>query len=151
MNQNEILKQIARAGEYFDALGQVPETAIVQIEKELDVTLPESYKWYVRNYGQGGIGGVEIFGVGLNNVLPCVEITNDYRRVGLPKQYVVIQNVDEWIYCLDTETMTNGECPVVDWDRQAGTGRHKYDNFFLFLYEKFEQELGSLAEDGLIE
>jgi hypothetical protein len=150
MNKNEIIKQITRVGEYFDAVGKVSETAIHQIEKELDVTLPESYKWYVRNYGHGSIGGVEIYGVGLNNALTCVERTNDYRRAVLPEKYVVVQSVDEWIHCLDTQKMTNGECPVADWDRQAGTGRHTYDNFFLFIYEKFEQELGSLAEDGLI-
>ncbi|MCY9389544.1 SMI1/KNR4 family protein, partial [Bacillus haynesii] len=40
---------------------------------------PESYKWFLKNYGSGGIFGVEIIGYDLEGAY-VVEQTEDYRK-----------------------------------------------------------------------
>lgn len=150
MNKHEIVQQTLRAKDFFDVVGQVDKKIIPTIENELNVILPESYKWFLETYGHGGIGGVEIYGVISSTDIPVIERTKDYRESGLPVSYVVIQSLGEWVYCLDTSGMENLECPVIEWDRELGTGNKQYNNFYHFLHEKFQQELESLSEDGLI-
>ncbi|MBN1525099.1 MAG: SMI1/KNR4 family protein [Spirochaetales bacterium] len=61
-----IAQLVKTAGEHFLVSGPACESAITAIETELDVTLPESCKCYVKRYGHGGIGNVEIFGAASN-------------------------------------------------------------------------------------
>ena len=42
---------------YHSALGI---EKINEIQESLNVKLPESYKWFLKNYGAGGIYGVDI-------------------------------------------------------------------------------------------
>lgn len=35
----------------------------------------------------------------------------------------MIEYVDEFSYCLDTNKMKEGECPVILWDNQEGYGK----------------------------
>lgn len=145
-----ILNLIKKSGENFIVSGSVNKKIIDKIESELGVKLPESYKWYVENYGHGGIGNIEIYGVALNDSLTVVDRTNDFRNYGLPTHLVEILNMDEWIYCLDTEHMRDGECPVVEWSKEDGIGTHKFENFFYFLYEQFNDKLQFLSDEGLL-
>lgn len=41
-----------------------------------------------------------------------IQETQRFREFGLEKEYVVIRNVDEWIYCLNNK---NGK--ISSWDR----------------------------------
>ena len=45
-----------------DFTGGIDEDKIKIIEKQLNVTLPESYKWFLRKYGSGGIFSIDILG-----------------------------------------------------------------------------------------
>lgn len=128
--------------------GPADDSRIRQIEEMLGVSLPESYKWFVREYGNGGIGGVEILGVGKPTVPYCVRTTERYRRYGLPRSFVVIENVDEWQYCLETEQMQDGECPVTDWDMRGAVGLHKRDNFYKFVIEEFARAIENLESEN---
>lgn len=123
--------------------GGVDVNKILQAEKALDVSFPESYKWFLRDYGYGGVTGVEIYGIDLGHPPSVIEYTLDCRRNGLPNSYVVINDVDEWIYCLDTSKMKDGECPVVDWDIR-GEGYKEIDNFYYFLIDQFENAIENL-------
>lgn len=92
------------------------EENVIEIENKLNVVLPDSYKWIVKEYGSVSFQGLEIDGIGLDNVLICVNNTDDWKRFGIPHGYVVIfEPGADWIYCLDTTHMKNGECPVVAW------------------------------------
>uniref|UniRef100_UPI001C2FD487 SMI1/KNR4 family protein n=1 Tax=Bacillus sp. GbtcB13 TaxID=2824758 RepID=UPI001C2FD487 len=72
---------------------------------------PESFKWFLKNYGTGGNSGVEIIGYDLEGDY-VVEQTEDYRKYyDLPNGIVVIEYVDEVSYCLDTNKTEDGECP----------------------------------------
>lgn len=98
--------------------GGVDTDKIYYIENELDVKLPNSYKWFLKTFGYGFIYGIEILGYGKFTPPLVVTKTLDYRKYGLPNEYVVIEDCDEFIYCLDTSKMENNECPVISWDMQ---------------------------------
>lgn len=139
MSSMEIIRDLI--SEYYesnDFTGSVSEIRIKQIEDMLGVVLPESYKWFIREYGHGGIGGIEIFGVSKAEIPSCVKATQNYRQYDLPQKFVVIENCDEWLHCLDTDKITNGDCPVVDWDRKGNIGIRSFDTFLKFLEERFK-------------
>lgn len=59
-----------------------------------------------------------------------VEQTKEYRTFykripGL----VVIEYIDEYSYCLDTNKMVDGEYPVILWDNHEGYGYTAVNNF----------------------
>ena len=87
----EFIKQY---GEDDDFTGGVSEDQVKETENKLQVPLPESYKWFLRNYGSGGIFGVDIIGYDL--VGPSVvDATKDYQKYyKLIDGIVVIESVD---------------------------------------------------------
>lgn len=98
--------------------GGVDTDKIRYIENNLNVKLPDSYKWFLKTFGYGFIYGVEILGYDKTTPPSVVTETQDYRKYGLPNEYVVIEDCDEFVYCLDTSKMENNECPVISWDMQ---------------------------------
>jgi hypothetical protein len=73
-------------------------------------------KDFLSNYGMLLGYGVEILGCGKNGISSLVSQTKRFREYGLPNHYLVIRNVDEWVYCLDNNTGT-----VSSWDRNHKT------------------------------
>jgi hypothetical protein len=131
----EFIKQY---GEDDDFTGGVSEDKVKETEQKLQVSLPESYKWFLRNYGYGGLFGVRIIGYGFTGPA-VVDATKDHQKYyGLIDGIVVIEDIDEFAYCLDTNKMINGECPVIMWDNQEGYGRMLTDNFLDYLIERLE-------------
>ena len=92
-------------------------------EKEIDLTLPSQYVKFLKTYGHGGICGVCTDGIGLDGRYVFVENTLEYRAEGLPENLIVIENADEWLYCIDANT---GK--VVSWD-MSGFIKEEYDSF----------------------
>ncbi|WP_433958706.1 SMI1/KNR4 family protein [Cytobacillus horneckiae] len=63
---DEIQKLIAEAGdsvEFADYGEGISEEWIIKAEERLGFKLPDSYKWWLRNYGGGEIYGEEIFSI----------------------------------------------------------------------------------------
>src|SRR5699024_504702 len=118
--------------------GGIDDGQIMIVENELEVILPESYKWFLRTYGSGGIFGVDILGVGQSNKARVVEYTKDYRKLGLNNDLVIIENADEFVYCLYTSKMESNECPVIAWSRHGGVDDYNTANTF---HEFFSQSL----------
>ncbi|PMB05798.1 hypothetical protein CEN49_17270 [Fischerella thermalis CCMEE 5273] len=147
MSKERILAMVREYSEDSFFTGSVHESRIEQIEQLLGVKLPDDYKWFVKNFGHGGIGGVVILGVAKTEVPTCVKYTQRYREYGLPHSLVVIENCDEWVHCLDTKHMKNGECPVVDWDRFGNVGTIKYDNFYDFVLDQFNEAIDNLDDE----
>lgn len=50
------------------------EEKIKEIEKTLNVTLPDSYKWLLKEYSSVSFEGLEIDGIGQNDVHISLEI-----------------------------------------------------------------------------
>lgn len=140
MNQNEIENLFLSIDEKI-ITGGVSRTEIEKMESELNIKLPDSYKWFLEKYGQCGVSGTMIYGIAKNNIHRASISTTDYRKKGLPNNYCVICDVDEWVYCLDTNSMINGECQIVDWDISKGKGKERYANFYQFFVSKITEEI----------
>lgn len=136
--RKEIVQLIEKIPDFFYTRG-ASEEQILQAEKELGVSFPESYKWFLRKYGTT----LSIYGIGLDGITSLVKYTQNYREQGLPKSFVVIKDVDEWVYCLDTGSMENGECPVKDWDIR-GESYRSFPSFYHFFKEELEDEIENL-------
>lgn len=100
-----------------DFTGGITDDKVMKIEEELHVKLPDSYKWFLRNYGRGGLFGVDILGWGKSEIAPVVKETRRYYIQGLPSSYVVVEDCDEFLYCVDTDTADpeSNEAPVLVW------------------------------------
>lgn len=134
MNKEELINFINKYKESDDFTGGVNESQIQIVQNKLGVELPESYKWFLITYGSGGIFGVDILGIGKSNKARVVEYTKSYRGLGLNKDLVVIENADEFVYCLATKKMENNECPVIVWNRHGGLDDYNTaKNFYEFL------------------
>ncbi|WP_026679441.1 SMI1/KNR4 family protein [Fictibacillus gelatini] len=148
MNYIEVERFIQENAEDDDFTGGISDEDILEIEKMLNVKLPESYKWFLRKYGSGGIYGVDILGLGKVGPPQVVSVTYDYRKYyGLIDGIIVIEYIDEFSYCLDTNKMKDGECPVILWDNLEGYGRTVADNFLDFFLENLKESKENWEDD----
>lgn len=121
-----------------DFLGRVEEEFINQMEIILDCNFPESYHWFLKHYGGGGVLGIDLTCAVYINNSPIISETEVYRKMGLPKSYVVIWDIGEYVYCLDTSSLVNCECPVVTWDFVSKKTMVEAKDFYEFLSEKLK-------------
>ncbi|MCO4850698.1 SMI1/KNR4 family protein [Bacillus vallismortis] len=120
---------------------------IERIEETLQSVLPNSYKWFLEKYGAGGLFGVLVLGYNFDHA-SVVNRTKEYREhYGLPDGLVVIEDVDYFAYCLDTNKMKDGECPVVEWDRIIGYQDTVAESFIEFFYNKIQEAKDDWEED----
>jgi cell wall assembly regulator SMI1 len=109
--------------------GGATQVDITEAEAALGTKLPESYKAFLREFGWGGIGSWELFGLGrcVPEYLNLVRMTGMERTVAHPhiaRALIPIMN-DGFgnHYCLATASLIKGECPVVFWDHEKGAGQ----------------------------
>jgi len=86
--------------------GATTEEAIAGAENALGVRFPEEYREFVKVFGSGGIGGVEIEGVEGQGA-SVVNATERYRKLGLAKNIIVVMDSDDFAHCMNTSE-TNG-------------------------------------------
>ncbi|SNT17223.1 SMI1-KNR4 cell-wall [Bacillus sp. OK838] len=134
---NELLELINQYMEKGDFIGEVSDDNIARAEKILEVNLPPEYKEFVKKFGAGGICGVDILGVEGADYASVVESTKRYRKLGLPKKYIVIENVDEFVYCLSTLDEYN----VVRWDDISKKELDRYTKFNEYLQDSFQEAI----------
>lgn len=79
---NDAIKEIIKKYEVSGDFTRTPyDPAIVSAaEKVLGFNLDESYITFIKEYGHGGIGGIEIMGIGKNNVLISADETMSCRE-----------------------------------------------------------------------
>ncbi|WP_026579687.1 SMI1/KNR4 family protein [Bacillus sp. SB47] len=123
-----------------DFFGAVPDEDISRAEEKLGCKFPRQYKEFVKAYGSGGICGVEVLGVEGNGYASVVEATERFRNFGLPDKYLVIQNVDEFVYCLNTE---ENHC-VIRWDDISKKEIERYSIFDEYLQDSFQEAIDNL-------
>lgn len=137
MNKEELTHFIKMNMESDDFTGGVDKKQVDYVQNILQLKLPESYKSFLTNYGSGGLFGVDILGVASSNIASVVIKTERYRDLGMSGNLVVIEDIDEYAYCLDTSNMENSECPVIAWHRQGGLDDyHTAKNFYEFLSQR---------------
>lgn len=114
------------------------EEMLASAQRLLGVTIPQQYVEFLNEYGHGGVGGVEILGVGLTGTMLFLEATLRYRNYGLPNNLLVIENCDEWQECIDCDT---GK--VVSWDPVEGA-IVDYSDFDAFLLDRTQDAIENL-------
>ncbi len=107
------------AGSYFS--GGASDETIHKYQKELGVQFPNSHIRFLKEFGAGGVGDFYVSGIEKDNFSSMVEDTLEFRASkNLSDAYVVFvhqrTNDYDFLLCLDTSRMSNGECPVVKYD-----------------------------------
>lgn len=147
VNYSRVKKFFDENKEYSILTGGVTDKHIKEIEKDLKVTLPDSYKWFLTEYGSGGAFGTMILGYDSHGA-EVVEQTKEYRTFyNLIPGLIVIEDIDEFSYCLDTNRMVDGECPVILWDNHEGYGFTAANTFLEFFLQRLEKGKEDLDED----
>lgn len=124
----DLIKQYEVKGSF--TYETISDEQIKEAENSLSVKIPSQYLEFLQEYGFGGIGGVEIIGVGGNGNLVFVEETLEYRRYGLPDNLIVIEDCGEWIYCINAETEA-----VISWTE--GFIKEEYSDFDSYVFDRF--------------
>jgi len=130
-----LIKQHESKGDFTHAL--VSGLQLEEAEQKLGIKLPDQYVDFLKQYGHGGIAGIEIIGIGINGNLLFVNETLKYRKYGLAANLVVIENCDEWLYCIDCNTGN-----VVSWS--DGDVENSYSSFDDFLLDRFADAIENL-------
>ncbi len=99
--------------------------ALDAAESALGVDIRGQYREFLLQYGWGGSGAVELFGIGGPKFLDLVEMRQSERlEVGgarLPVHLLPVMNDGGGnLLCLDTSVDAGIEPPVVFWDHAAG-------------------------------
>ncbi len=132
----ELIDLIEKYSEPQDFSRVAPtQESLEKAQAALNVTLPSQYVDFLKRFGDGGLDGFEIYGFDLDGTLRFVEQTNEYRKFGLPLNLVVIENCDEWVYCIDC---SNGS--IVSWSQVDGT-RVDYPDFDSYLRNRVEDSI----------
>ena len=132
----ETIKKHEGPGDFTHAM--VTDEMIKTAENILNVKLPEQYIAFLQTLGHGGIGGIEILGVGITGRMIFVDTTLDYRDKGLPDDLVVIENVDEWLTCIDCNTYK-----IVSWD-YSGYIKEDYNCFDDYLIDQMNSTIENM-------
>lgn len=117
----------------------ITDKMIKEAEEKLNLKLPAQYKSFLEKFGHGGIGGLEILGVGSNNKLIFVETTLKYREYGLSVNLITIENCDEWVYCIDAN---NGK--IVMWINNCKEVSEAYNSFDDYLEDRIQDILENI-------
>ncbi|WP_307894497.1 SMI1/KNR4 family protein [Bacillus swezeyi] len=136
MNE-KISKMINDYIEKGDFVGAVADEDITKAENKLGCKFPQEYKEFIKSYGSGGICGVEVLGVEGNDYASVVDATERFRKFGLPEKYLVIENVDEFVYCLNTEA----DHSVIRWDDMSKNEIKRYSSFDEYLLDSFQEAI----------
>lgn len=131
-----LLKQNDTEG-YF-SYATVDDEMLKNAETRLNVKIPPSYQWFLKTFGDGGIGGVEIFGVEKDGTMAFVDETLFLRTYGLPANLIAIENCDEWYYCI-TEDGT-----IVMWIPRSESVDTAYESFELYLMDRTNDVLENM-------
>lgn len=115
----------------------VEDNAFALAEEELGISIPSQYLWFLKTYGHGGLNGIETLGVGKNKKLIFKDETLKYRTYGLPHNLIVIENCDEWVYCIDS---LNGKVKMWSRDKEE----EAYDTFVDYLEDRIKDAIENL-------
>ncbi|MFJ7818891.1 SMI1/KNR4 family protein [Bacillus toyonensis] len=133
-----------------DFMGVVNEDTIQEAAQMLNITFPSSYLWFVKQYGSGGLDGMDVHGCETTAANSSVVYhTKLYRETyNLPEQYIVLNDIDGTVTCLDTNQMKDGECPVVFWSRfSKELYAITYVNFGDYLLDSLQESVDNLYDE----
>ena len=126
----------------------VSEAEINTASARLGTKLAGGYRLFLRRFGWGGVGSLELFGLGAD-VPPYLSLTSMTRSEreemspGLPVHLIPLMNDGGGnLYCLDSRGA--GEPPIVFWDHTAGEQQEPAQvasDFVMWLAERVDREV----------
>lgn len=126
------------------AAGEISAAEAERIEKELDVELTGEYRSFLLKFGFIMGYGVEILGCAKNGNSNMLEQTLRFRKQGLEKNYIVIRNADEWVYCLDLNTGS-----ITSWDPIDKNHINEADGFYEYVVTELEEAKEEFDDDEM--
>ena len=92
--------------------------------------------YFLKEYGCGGYW-FDIMGYCKNGKPEFVEITLEQRKNGLPEKYIIIEDCDEFYYCIDS---VSGK--ISSWSQYDKDGiRERFDNFYEFFKDNLQNAM----------
>lgn len=139
----EIEKIIEEAEDDIDFRCGVSEKWIQLAEERLSIILPESYKWWLRNYGGGEIYGEEIYGiyeqdfdtVAGGDIVYMHEL-NQKQNIYPSNALLIGRGIDQVFYFNLSIVPEDGEYPIYEFF----TGEKYADNFIEFLKRRILED-----------
>lgn len=124
----EIHNPISRHEE-IDAFTKIAPTRemLNAAEEKLGFPIPGQFLEYINTYSHGGFG-FEIIGIGFDGSINFLDETLEYRKEGLPDNLLVVENCDEWLYCIDADT---GEVASWHMGREPQVDYPCFDDFLI--------------------
>lgn len=127
---------LATLGSPLWRAGPASSQAVAQLERELAVVLPPSYKGFLLQFGAVALGDCTVSGIVDNNPLSPEggSLVGDTQRLraerGLPSRYLVVQADEDAPYCFDTHARRqDGELSVVCYELHSGHVETIADSF----------------------
>jgi antitoxin YobK len=131
-----VTEALKRPGIISTFVGPKPSTLITLAQDHLSVKFPETYRRFLLDYGAGGIGSFEIFGVVQEDFenhsylhIDVVWLTLKERKEwNLPKFLIPIYDLgDGELFCLDLRNKEGDEAKVVGFTPGYSTGEQSFD------------------------
>ncbi|MDD5807283.1 MAG: SMI1/KNR4 family protein [Eggerthellales bacterium] len=112
-----------------DSFSHIPPTQemLAEVKEKLGFDVPCQFLEFLNCYSYGGLG-FEILGIGFDGSIAFLEETLEYREDGLPGNLLVVENCDEWLYCIDVDTNE-----IVSWciDEDPRVDYSCFDDYLL--------------------
>ncbi|MDZ7617449.1 MAG: SMI1/KNR4 family protein [Patescibacteria group bacterium] len=144
MDRFDALKELIEAHpaivEFADFGDGISEKWILKAEAAIGLPLPKTYKWWLRNYSGGEIGGEEIFSVYEEDCTSVIggDIVYMYRQglreANSRKDRIPVCHSDiDGVFCFDaSQGLHANEYPVLS----EATGTHYARDFLEFLEKR---------------
>ncbi len=132
----------ANTAVFEDAFSLVPpsDEDIQKAEQQLGVEIPESYIWFLKEYGYGGFFFEFL---GCTGSPSFVQQTLKERDYGLPSNLLVVEDCDEHVLCINTDDGT-----VVSWSHYDHDGSlFRFDSFEAFFMDRLENAIDNYEEE----
>lgn len=117
----------------------IDEDDIKKAEDMLGVSIPLEYRIFLKEFGHGGLDGIEVLGFGVNKNPVFVQVTLDNRKYGMSPDVIAIEDCGEWVYCICPET---GE--VVEWYQETEELYPAYNSFDEYLLDRIQDSLENM-------
>ncbi|WP_055107062.1 SMI1/KNR4 family protein [Paenibacillus ihumii] len=141
MNE-QLLNMIEEYGQEKDFFGKVSDEDVRNAEEMLGLGFPQSYREFIKNYGSGGICGMEVLGVQGNLGASVVKATERWRKLGLDLKLIVIEDSGEFVRCMFSADFNDDR--VFSWDRGGKEPSVRYDTFEDYLLDMFQEGIDNL-------
>ncbi|QBH00767.1 SMI1/KNR4 family protein [Xanthomonas oryzae] len=139
MNYDKIKSLVARSS-VIETNGGIPPEWIASAERELGFLLPDSYRWWLENYGDTAIAGRVMLTLAPPEFRDDADIDLVYvRKLDLESNikshrrlYFFLPSLEE-SFAFDLDGVEDGEYPVIREDALGGDEEVYADNFAQFI------------------